>query len=142
MSQCLGLICGLEAKITNRLLALDIKNKYNHQRTERAEKSDEVAALKTYACKTIKLAFEGREQFVKNYPSIEKEALTKIKIDHDANYLFRTIFNIITVALSTISVVGLVAMAATSKNRGGFLLLRAPEEKTLSKAAALLINAM
>ena len=96
----------------------------------------EVTALETYMKETIELAFKGKDAFIKGYPAIEDKAAAAMERDHEFMEKVRLIGNIIVTALASISVVGLVAMAATSKQRGGFLLFRNPAETDLRTLSA------
>lgn len=94
-------------------------------------------ALEEYKHDCISIALQGKEQFIKHYPMVKNKALNVI--DH---YRFQqfcvAVGNLLLTALAAISVVGVVAMAATSQQRGGFFVFKPPEQKLTQCAENLL----
>ena len=94
-------------------------------------------ALEEYKCACIRIALQGKAYFKANYPAVKNKALSVI--DHYRFQQFSVVVgNLLTTALATVSVIGLIAMAATSQQRGGFFLFKAPEQKLTQCADHLL----
>lgn len=79
-------------------------------------------ALRLYQVETIQLALQGEAAFREGYAFVEKKAV-RIIDDDSFKIVVRTLANVLLTVLAAITVVGLIAMAATSKQRGGFFLL-------------------
>jgi hypothetical protein len=87
---------------------------------------NEKEALQKYKLNTLTLALQGAKNFKENYACIEAEAVQNI--DHLEFIKFvRGISNLIVLALATASVVGVLALAITSGQRGGLLLFKGPQ---------------
>lgn len=113
------------------LLFIQECNKLNFGKDESVK-----SALALYKINCLKLAATGKDSFQKNYPAIARETLKTIDNNSFKKFL-RWAGNIFLTTLATVTVVGLVAMILTSKNRGGFLFFQDPEQKLKRCAAHL-----
>ena len=84
-------------------------------------------ALNIYQRKTIALALQGAQSYKNGYKVIEQNAVAEINHNAFTKYA-RTIGNIIYITLLTVSVVGLIAMAYSGRERG-LLFFRGPEHE-------------
>lgn len=100
------------------------------------ENQDKINALQKYKSDTFEAAMQGQEKFKDSYKEIKKNAC-KIMDDSKFTAFARLMGNILVTALATVSVVGIIGMALTSKQRGGLLLFQSAEQKFAKNAASL-----
>lgn len=87
------------------------------------ENSAQARALKTYKQETIQLILEGEDAFKEKYEQVKEKAINSIG-DKWFTQVARLVGNVIMTAFATLSIVGLIAMAVTHEERGGFLLFQ------------------
>jgi hypothetical protein len=90
--------------------------------------AEQQKTLEEYKRDTILLALKGEVQFKTEYSRIVNRAAAIIKEGWFMSFA-QTIGNLIVLAFATLTVVGVIAMASTAKQRGGFLFFRGNGEK-------------